>query len=105
MTVRVHGGKTEIIGPIIESSHLHGLLERIASLGLRLHSLAPLEAENTESRGQHTRARTHTTHNRLGSTTGESRQGRISRSYGFRSLRYQRTLVPDGKFSTLPTSS
>ena len=26
-------------------------------------------------------------------------------SYGFRSLRYQRTSVPDGKFSTLPTSS
>ena len=62
MTVRVHGGKTEIIGPIIESSHLHGLLERIASLGLRLHSLAPLEAENTEfTRPTHARAHTHHT--------------------------------------------
>ena len=52
MTVRAHNGKTEIIGPIIDSSHLHGLLERIASLGLRLHSLNPLETENTESGGQ-----------------------------------------------------
>ena len=52
MTVRADNGKTEIIGPITDSSHLHGLLERIASLGLRLHSLTPLETEATEPRGQ-----------------------------------------------------
>ncbi len=52
MTVHPQGGETEIIGPIIDSAQLHGLLERIASLGLRLHSVVPLEPENTGSRGQ-----------------------------------------------------
>ena len=52
MTVRAQGGETEIIGPITDSSQLHGLLERIASLGLRLHSVVPLEPENTGSRGR-----------------------------------------------------
>jgi hypothetical protein len=52
MTVRADGGETELIGPITDSSHRYGLLERIASLGLRLHSLAPLEAENAKSGGQ-----------------------------------------------------
>jgi hypothetical protein len=51
MTIRARNGKTEIVGPITDSSHLHGLLERIASLGLRLHSLTPLETEDIESRG------------------------------------------------------
>jgi len=49
MTVRAHDGETEITGPIIDPSHLHGLLERVASLGLTLHSLTPLETENGES--------------------------------------------------------
>jgi hypothetical protein len=49
MTVRAHDGETEIVGPIIDQSHLHGLLERIASLGLTLRSLAPCEPENTEA--------------------------------------------------------
>jgi hypothetical protein len=52
MTVRVHDGETEITGPIIDQSHLHGLLERIASLGLTLHSLTPLEAENADADAQ-----------------------------------------------------
>ena len=52
MTVRAHDGETDIIGPITDSSHLHGLLERIASLGLRLHSLVPLEGEDPGSGGQ-----------------------------------------------------
>jgi len=55
MTIRAHDGETDITGPIIDQSHLHGLLERIASLGLTLHSLTPLEAENA-----HTDARPHT---------------------------------------------
>ena len=49
MTLRARDGETEITGPIIDQSHLHGLLERIAGLGLMLHSLTPLEAENAET--------------------------------------------------------
>ena len=49
MTVHAHDGETEVTGPIIDPSHLQGLLERIASLGLTLHSLTPLETENGES--------------------------------------------------------
>jgi hypothetical protein len=48
MTLSAHDGETEIIGPIIDPSHLQGLLERIAGLGLTLHSLTPLETENAE---------------------------------------------------------
>jgi hypothetical protein len=47
MKVRAHDGQTDITGPIIDQSHLQGLLERIASLGLTLHSLTPLETENS----------------------------------------------------------
>ena len=57
MTLRAHDGATEITGPIIDQSHLHGLIERIASLGLTLRSLTPLETENTEA----ARAAAHTT--------------------------------------------
>ena len=46
MTLRAHDGETDITGPIIDQSHLHGLLERIASLGLTLHSLTPIETMN-----------------------------------------------------------
>ena len=49
MTLRAHNGKTEITGPIIDPSHLQGLLERTARLGLTLHSLTPLETENAEA--------------------------------------------------------
>lgn len=45
MTLSAHDGRTEITGTIIDPSHLHGLLERIAGLGLTLHSLAPLDTE------------------------------------------------------------
>ncbi|HZE17696.1 MAG TPA: hypothetical protein VE197_19460 [Mycobacterium sp.] len=48
MTLRARDGETEITGPIIDQSHLHGVLERIAGLGLTLHSLTPLEAEKAE---------------------------------------------------------
>ena len=53
MTLRAHDGETEITGPIIDQSHLQGLLGRIAGLGLTLHSLNPLETETTEP-GVHT---------------------------------------------------
>ena len=46
MTLRAHDGETDITGPIIDQSHLHGLIERIAGLGLTLHSLTPLETED-----------------------------------------------------------
>jgi hypothetical protein len=49
MTLFAHGGRTEITGPIIDSSHLHGLLERIAGLGLTVHSLTPLDTEDAKA--------------------------------------------------------
>jgi hypothetical protein len=52
MTLHAHDGETEIIGPIIDPSHLHGLIERIAGLGLTLRSLTPIETENTEADAQ-----------------------------------------------------
>jgi hypothetical protein len=52
MTVRAHDGETDITGAIIDQSHLQGLLERIASLGLTLHSLIPLETQNAEAAAQ-----------------------------------------------------
>jgi hypothetical protein len=45
MTLFAHDGRTDIIGPIIDPSHLHGLLDRISGLGLTLHSLTPLDTE------------------------------------------------------------
>jgi len=45
MTISAHDGLTDITGPIIDQSHLQGLIELIASLGLNLRSVTPLEAE------------------------------------------------------------
>jgi hypothetical protein len=56
MTVSAHDGQTDITGPIIDQSHLHGLLDRIASLGLTLRSLTPLETENHEATAPNHRA-------------------------------------------------
>jgi hypothetical protein len=58
MTVSPHDGVTDITGRITDRSHLQGLLDRIAALGLTLHSLTPLEAENGEGRGAPSSART-----------------------------------------------
>ncbi len=49
MTISSCDGRTEITGPIVDSSHLQGLLERIASLGLTVHSLTPLDTEDAEA--------------------------------------------------------
>ena len=49
MTISAHDGITEMTGAIIDPSHLQGLLERIAGLGLTLHSVTPLDAENGEA--------------------------------------------------------
>ena len=51
-TLRAHDGETDIVGPIVDPSHLQGLLERIAGLGLTLHSLTPLDTENAEADAQ-----------------------------------------------------
>jgi hypothetical protein len=48
MTVYAHDGRTDIVGPIVDPSHLHGLLERIAGLGLTVHSLNPLDTEDAQ---------------------------------------------------------
>ncbi len=52
MTLRAHDGETEITGPVIDQSHLQGLIARIASLGLTLHSLTPLETDNARTTAQ-----------------------------------------------------
>jgi hypothetical protein len=52
MTLRAHDGETDITGPIIDQSHLQGLIARIASLGLTLHSLTPLQTENAQTDAQ-----------------------------------------------------
>jgi hypothetical protein len=49
MTVCAYDGQTDITGAIIDQSHLQGLIERIASLGLTLHSLTPLETQHAEA--------------------------------------------------------
>jgi hypothetical protein len=49
MTISAHDGITEIAGDITDTSHLHGLIERIAALGLTLHSVTPLDTENGEA--------------------------------------------------------
>ncbi len=53
MTITAHDGITEMTGSIIDQAHLHGLLDRIASLGLTLHSVTPLDAGNGVTRGDH----------------------------------------------------
>jgi hypothetical protein len=35
------GGTTRLVGTVVDQAHLHGLLERVASLGLELVSVAP----------------------------------------------------------------
>jgi hypothetical protein len=49
MTVSAHDGVTDITGQVIDPAHLQGLLDRIARLGLTLHSLTPLEPESGEA--------------------------------------------------------
>jgi hypothetical protein len=52
MTVHAQNGTTQITGPIIDPSHLQGLLERIAGLGLTLHSVTSLETANVEAEAE-----------------------------------------------------
>ena len=51
MRVEAHEGMTVIVGTIEDQAHLHGLLDRIASLGIELVSVAPeLGPEETAAR-------------------------------------------------------
>jgi hypothetical protein len=43
MTVQAHEGVTDITGPVSDPSHLYGLLERLAGLGLQLRSVTPID--------------------------------------------------------------
>ena len=52
MTISAHDGITEITGEIIDPSHLQGLLERIAGLGLTLLGVTPLDDKNGEAARQ-----------------------------------------------------
>jgi hypothetical protein len=45
MEIRAANGETEITGPIVDQSHLHGLLDRIADLGLTLRSVSQLKTD------------------------------------------------------------
>jgi hypothetical protein len=47
MTTVAHDGMTEITGDVTDASHLQGLLERIAGLGLTLHSVTPLDPSSS----------------------------------------------------------
>jgi hypothetical protein len=49
MTIFAHDGRTDITGPIVDPSHLHGLLDRIAGLGLIVYSLTPLDTEDAQA--------------------------------------------------------
>jgi hypothetical protein len=52
MTLSAHDGHTDIVGPIIDATHLQGLVERIAGLGFKPGSLTPLEGENAAADAQ-----------------------------------------------------
>jgi hypothetical protein len=45
MEISAANGATEITGPIVDQSRLHGLLGRIADLGLTLRSVTPLNTD------------------------------------------------------------
>jgi hypothetical protein len=45
MDVRIGGGLTIITGEVVDQSHLHGILDRIHSLGLELVSVEPASEE------------------------------------------------------------
>jgi hypothetical protein len=42
MSLKVENGRTILVGPVIDQSHLHGLLDRIQDLGVELLSVEAL---------------------------------------------------------------
>ena len=47
MEVEARGGQTVLTGEIIDQPHLHGILDRIGSLGLRLLSVESFPTETS----------------------------------------------------------
>jgi hypothetical protein len=45
MTIRCEGGRTHMVGEVIDQAQLHGLLERTRNLGIELISVTPLVDE------------------------------------------------------------
>lgn len=45
MTMTRVGGKTVLVGDVVDQAQLHGLLERVARLGIELVSVEPEEPE------------------------------------------------------------
>jgi hypothetical protein len=41
MTLKIGNGQTTITGPVLDQTHLHGLLDRVGGLGLELVSVEP----------------------------------------------------------------
>jgi len=52
MKMEAEGGQTTITGPIVDQSHLHGILNRISGLGLQLVSVQALP-EYTQGGAHH----------------------------------------------------
>jgi hypothetical protein len=50
IAVHARGGRTYIVGDVIDQSQLHGLLERIRSLGIELISITPLAEDAADTR-------------------------------------------------------
>jgi hypothetical protein len=49
MQVTSESGETVVVGTIQDQAQLHGLLDRIASLGITIVSLAPANGEETSA--------------------------------------------------------
>ena len=47
MQVEAHEGTTVITGKIKDQAHLHGLLDTVASLGIKLVSFSPENSQNS----------------------------------------------------------
>jgi hypothetical protein len=48
MQVEAHEGRTAITGTIKNQAHLHGLIDTIASLGIKLVSVSPEKAKKVQ---------------------------------------------------------
>ena len=53
MEVEARGGQTVLTGEVIDQPHLHGILDRISSLGLKLLSVESLPGEPYDNESSH----------------------------------------------------
>ena len=51
MTLVAENGQTAITGPVLDQTHLHGLLDRVGNLGLELVSVTPLASTSEPAKG------------------------------------------------------